>query len=176
MPSATNRSKRTNRTKRLAISAMFAALALIFSYVEAIIPFSVGIPGVKLGIANLVVIIALYEMNFRYAFTINIIRILEAGLLFNGLFGAVYSLSGGILSLVIMWILKKTGWFSMIGVSMAGGVAHNIGQLLIAAAVVSNLRMFLYFPILMFSGIVSGIAIGVVACVIDEKLPKYLFR
>ena len=87
---------------------MFAALALIFSYVEAIIPFSVGIPGVKLGIANLVVIIALYEMNFRYAFTINIIRILVAGLLFNGLFGAVYSLSGGILSLVIMWILKKT--------------------------------------------------------------------
>ena len=176
MPSATNRSKRTNRTNSLAISAMFAALALIFSYVEAIIPFSVGIPGVKLGIANLVVIIALYEMNFRYAFTINIIRILVAGLLFNGLFGAVYSLSGGILSLVIMWILKKTGWFSMIGVSMAGGVAHNIGQLLIAAAVVSNLRMFLYFPILMFSGIVSGIAIGVVACVIDEKLPKYLFR
>lgn len=176
MPSATNRSKRTNRTKRLAISAMFAALALIFSYVEAIIPFSVGIPGVKLGIANLVVIIALYEMNFRYAFTINIIRILVAGLLFNGLFGAVYSLSGGILSLVIMWILKKTDWFSMIGISMAGGVAHNIGQLLIAAAVVSNLRMFLYFPILMFSGIVSGIAIGVVACVIDEKLPKYLFR
>ena len=155
---------------------MFAALALIFSYVEAIIPFSVGIPGVKLGIANLVVIIALYEMNFRYAFTINIIRILVAGLLFNGLFGAVYSLSGGILSLVIMWILKKTDWFSMIGVSMAGGVAHNIGQLLIAAAVVSNLRMFLYFPILMFSGIVSGIAIGVVACVIDEKLPKYLFQ
>ena len=118
----------------------------------------------------------MYEMNFRYAFTINIIRILVAGLLFNGLFGAVYSLSGGILSLVIMWILKKTDWFSMIGVSMAGGVAHNIGQLLIAAAVVSNLRMFLYFPILMFSGIVSGIAIGVVACVIDEKLPKYLFQ
>ena len=77
---------------------------------------------------------------------------------------------------MIMWILKKTDWFSMIGVSMAGGVAHNIGQLLIAAAVVSNLRMFLYFPILMFSGIVSGIAIGVVACVIDEKLPKYLFQ
>ena len=155
---------------------MFAALALIFSYIEAILPFSVGIPGVKLGIANLVVIIALYEMGLRYALTINVIRIFVAGLLFNGLFGAVYSLAGGLLSLLIMWLLKKTGLFSMIGVSMAGGVAHNMGQLLIASAIVSDLRMFLYFPVLMFSGIASGIAIGFVSCVIDKKLPKTLFH
>lgn len=95
------------RTRRLAVSAMFAALALIFSYVEAIIPFSVGIPGVKLGIANLVIIIALYEMNMKYAFTINVVRIFVSGLLFNGLFGALYSLSGGIVSLLVMWLLKK---------------------------------------------------------------------
>lgn len=168
--------RRSQRTKQLAMSAMFAALALIFSYVEAIIPFSVGIPGVKLGIANLVIIIALYEMNLRYAFTINVVRILVSGLLFNGLFGAVYSLAGGLLSLFVMWALKKTGLFSMVGVSMAGGVAHNIGQLLIAAAIVSNLKMFLYFPILMFSGIASGIMIGIVAYVIDSKVPKSLFK
>lgn len=168
--------KRSQRTKYLAMSAMFAALALIFSYVEAIIPFSVGIPGVKLGIANLVIIIALYEMNLRSAFTINAVRIFVAGLLFNGVFGAFYSLAGGMLSLIVMWALKKTGLFSMVGVSMAGGVAHNIGQLLVAAAIVSNLKMFLYFPILMFSGIISGILIGVVAYVIDSKVPKSLFR
>lgn len=158
------------------MSAMFSALALIFSYVEAIIPFSVGIPGVKLGIANLVILIALYEMDLRYAFTINIVRILIAGLLFNGFFGAVYSLAGGLLSLLVMWLAKKTGLFSMVGVSMAGGVAHNMGQLLIASAIVSNLKMFLYFPILMFSGIVSGILMGIVACVIDSKVPKSLFQ
>ncbi len=176
MPSATDRHRRQDRTKRLALSSMFAALALIFSYIEAMLPFSVGIPGVKLGIANLVVIIALYEMGLRYALTINVIRIFVAGLLFNGLFGAVYSLAGGLLSLLIMWLLKKTGLFSMIGVSMAGGVAHNMGQLLIASAIVSDLRMFLYFPVLMFSGIASGIAIGFVSCVIDKKLPKSLFH
>lgn len=179
MPSQTNgmnHSRRTQRTRLLAIGAMFACLALIFSYVEAMIPWSVGIPGVKLGIANLVVIIALYEMGPKYALTINGIRILVAGLLFNGVFGAVYSLAGGILSFLIMWGLKKTNLFSMVGVSMAGGVAHNMGQLLIASAIVSNLKMFLYFPVLMFSGLASGIMIGIVAHVIDSRVPKQLFK
>lgn len=164
------------RTRRLALSAMFAALALIFSYVEAIIPFSIGIPGIKLGIANLVIIIALYEMNFRYAFTINVVRILVAGLLFNGFFGAVYSLAGGILSIILMWALKQIGHFSMIGVSMAGGLAHNLGQLSVAALIVSNFKMFLYFPVLMFSGIITGILIGIVAYIVDSKVPKSLFK
>ena len=115
-------------------------------------------------------------MQFRYALTINLIRILLAGLLFNGLFGALYSLAGGLLSLLVMGGLKKTGLFSIVGVSMAGGVAHNMGQLLVAAAIVSNLRMFLYFPILMFSGLITGILIGFAACIIREKLPKNLFR
>ena len=179
MPSQTNytsHNRRTQKTRLLAIGAMFACLALIFSYIEAIIPFNAGIPGVKLGIANLVVIIALYEMGPRYAFTINCIRILVAVLLFNGAFGAVYSLAGGILSFLVMWGLKKTNLFSMVGVSMAGVVAHNMGQLLVASAIVSNLKMFLYFPVLMFSGLASGIMIGIVAHVIDSRVPKQLFQ
>lgn len=167
--------KSSRRTKILALSAMFACLALIFSYVEAIIPFNAGIPGVKLGLANLVIIIALYEMDFRYALSINIIRIFISGLLFSGVFGTLYSLAGGLLSLLVMWALKKTGLFSMVGVSMAGGVAHNIGQLLVASAIVSNLKMFLYFPILMFSGLATGILIGIAAYTIDQKVPKNLF-
>lgn len=174
MQSQTRRS--TARTKRLALASMLACLALIFSYVEALIPFNAGIPGVKLGLANLVVIIALYEMNFRYALLINLIRIFVAGLLFSGVFGMFYSLAGGLLSLFVMWCLKKTGLFSMVGVSMAGGAAHNMGQLLMASAIVSNLRMFLYFPILMFSGIITGILVGITACIIDVKVPKSLFR
>lgn len=174
MQSQTSRS--AARTKRLALASMLACLALIFSYVEALIPFNAGIPGVKLGLANLVVIIALYEMNFRYALLINLIRIFVAGLLFSGVFGMLYSLAGGLLSLLVMWCLKKTGLFSMTGVSMAGGAAHNMGQLLMASAIVSNLRMFLYFPILMFSGIGTGILIGITAYIIDGKIPKSLFR
>ena len=164
-----------SRTGRIAASAMFAALALIFSYIEAILPLSTGIPGVKLGIANLVVILALYNMNFRYAMGINVIRILVAGLLFNGLFGALYSLAGGVVSLTVMWLLKKTGLFSMAGVSMAGGVAHNMGQLLVASALVSNLKMFVYLPVLMFSGIAAGILIGITASVVNERVPKDVF-
>lgn len=164
------------RTKRLTMSAMFATLALIFTYVEVLIPYNLGVPGVKLGLANLVIIIALYEMDFKYAMTINIIRIMLSGLLFAGVFAMLYSLAGGVLSLIVMWALKKTGKFSMIGVSMAGGVIHNMGQLLVAAFVVSNLRMFVYFPILVFSGIAAGICIGIVSYIIDQRVPKQLFR
>lgn len=165
-----------SRTKLIVNGAMFTCLALIFSYVEAILPLSVGIPGVKLGLANLVIIIALYKMNFKYAFAINTLRIVIAGLLFSGIFGLFYSLAGGIVSIFVMLILKSTDKFSMIGVSMAGGVAHNFGQVICAAFLVSNIRMFAYFPILMFSGIISGILIGFVASLIEGRLPNSMFK
>lgn len=158
------------KTKRLALCGMMAALGLIFSYVEAMIPISVGIPGVKLGVANLVIIVALYVLGGRYAFSINVIRILVAGLLFNGAFGALYSLAGACVSFVVMSILKKTGWFSIVGVSMAGGVAHNVGQILVAATIIENLRLFMYFPVLLASGMVTGIVIGVVAYAVMNRL------
>lgn len=169
-------SKSSIRTRRLTMSAMYATLALIFTYVEFLIPYSVGVPGVKLGLANLVIIIVLYEMDFKYATAVNLLRIGLAGLLFNGIFAMFYSLSGGMISLILMWMLKKTDRFSMIGVSMAGGVAHNLGQLLVAAFVVSNIKMFIYFPLLVFSGIVAGIGIGIIAYVIDRRIPKQLFK
>lgn len=156
----------------VALSALLAALALIFSYIEAILPLSVGIPGVKLGIANLVILTALYLLGFRYAMIINVLRILIAGLLFNGFFGAMYSLAGGVLSLIIMALLKKTHLFSTIGISMAGGVAHNLGQLLVAALIVSTMKLFYYFPVLLFSGMISGILIGILTHLILKKLPS----
>ena len=168
-----NANKTTAHT--VALSAMLAALALIFSYIEAILPLNVGIPGVKLGIANLVIIIALHTLGFRYAMTVNVLRILVAGLLFNGFFGAIYSLAGGVLSLCIMFLLKKTNLFSTIGISMAGGVAHNLGQLLVAALIVSTMKLFYYFPVLLFSGMISGILIGIVAHLVLKKLPDKLF-
>ena len=158
-----------NRTGKVALAALLAALALIFSYVESLIPLSVTMPGVKLGVANLVILVALYKLDFKYAFAINIVRILVSGLLFSGVFGVLYSLAGGVLSIVIMWILKKTDLFSIVGVSMAGGVAHNFGQVLVAAILISDLRMFIYLPVLMFSGIVSGIVIGYIAYYIINR-------
>lgn len=163
-----------NTTSKLTMAALMAALALIFSYIEVLIPFNPGIPGIKLGIANLVIIIALYYLGSQYALTINLVRIFIAGLLFNGLFGALYSLAGALLSLAVMILLKKTGWFSVTGVSMAGGVAHNLGQLLIAAFLVSNIKVFVYFPVLIFSGIICGTTIGILSYLMLKKLPSKL--
>ena len=165
-----------SKATRLTLSAILAALAMIFSYIEFLVPFSVGIPGVKLGIANLVIVIALYALDFRYAFAINIVRILLNGFMFTGVFAMLYALSGGILSIVVMGLLKKTDKFSMVGVSMAGGVAHNLGQLIVAAIMVENLKMFLYFPVLLFSGMLTGILIGMGGTILFRSLPKQLFK
>ena len=147
-----------------------ASLALIFSYVEAIIPYSPGVPGIKLGIANIVTVIALYKFGPKDAAAVSIIRIVIAGLLFNGLFGMLYSLAGAAVSLIGMILLKKTDLFSVVGVSMAAGVLHNLGQLLMAAALISDLRIFFYFPVLLFSGIAAGTIVGIVSAYILRTL------
>lgn len=161
-----------NYSYNITITALMSSLALIFSYIEAVIPFNPGIPGVKLGIANIVTVIALYKLSIKHAALINVIRIMVAGLLFSGVFGAIYSLAGATLSLAGMIILKKTDKFSIAGVSMAGGVLHNIGQLLIAAFLIKDIRIFIYFPVLLFSGLAAGIAVGVAATLIIRALPK----
>lgn len=146
--------------------ALMASLALIFSYVEAIIPYNPGIPGIKLGIANVVTVIALYKYGWKEAASVSVIRIIVAGLLFNGVFGMLYSLAGAVLSLIGMIGLKKTGLFSAIGVSMAAGVLHNMGQLFVAAALIEDLRIFFYFPVLLFSGIAAGILVGIISTMV----------
>ena len=156
-------SPRNSSSQFVARVALLASLALIFSYVEAIIPYNPGVPGIKLGIANIVTVVALYRYGWKEAASVSIIRIVIAGLLFNGLFGMLYSLAGAALSLLGMIGLKKTGLFSVTGVSMAAGVLHNLGQLLIAAALIEDLRIFFYFPVLLFSGIVAGIFVGITA-------------
>lgn len=171
----TGRTPGTSVQSRIAISALFASLALIFSYIEAILPVAPSIPGIKLGIANLVVIIALYRLDSRYALTINLIRIFLAGFMFSGLYGAIYSLCGCLASFAVMCLLKRSGLFSVVGVSMAGGVAHNAGQLAAAAFLVSSTEIFYYLPVLIVSGTVSGILIGFLGHILLEHLPQKLF-
>lgn len=145
---------------RLASFGVFVALALIFSYIETLIPFQIGIPGVKLGLANLVIVIALYRMPVGEVYLLSGVRVVLTGFLFGNLMSILYSLAGGILSLTVMWGMKRIRSVSILGVSIAGGVFHNIGQLLAAALMVETYGVFSYLPVLLISGLLTGFVIG----------------
>ena len=125
-------------SKKVARMGVFIALAMIFSYIEVLIPFNFGIPGVKLGIANIVTVTSLYVFSTGEAFGISVIRIVLMGILFGNGMSLLYSLAGGLLSFLALWIGKRTSWFSVIGVSVAGGVFHNVGQILAGMLVMKN--------------------------------------
>ena len=146
---------------RAAYFGVFTALALIFSYVESLIPFHIGIAGVKLGLANL--IIALYKTNVGAAYLLSVTRVVLSGFIFGNLFGILYSLAGALTSLTVMALMKKNQGFSVMGVSVAGGVFHNIGQLIIAILVVENVSIAYYLPVLLIAGLVTGLIIGITA-------------
>ncbi|MBQ8803753.1 MAG: Gx transporter family protein [Tyzzerella sp.] len=148
---------------RVAYFGVFTALALIFSYVESLIPINFGIPGIKLGLANLIIVIALYKMNIKEAYVLSVVRVVLAGFIFGNLFSIVYSLAGGLLSLTVMTLLKKSNKFSLFGISMAGGVFHNVGQLIVAMVVLESLNIAYYMPVLLISGLITGFVIGIVA-------------
>lgn len=148
---------------RVAYFGVFTALALIFSYVETLIPFQIGIPGVKLGLANLIIVIALYKMNLKETYMLSVTRVVLSGFIFANMFSIIYSLAGGLLSLTVMALLKKKGGFSIMGVSIAGGVFHNIGQLIVAMIVVETFSVAYYVPVLLISGLVTGMVIGIVS-------------
>ena len=169
------RSRNRISTQEIALLALLTTLALMFSYIESLLP-APGPPGVKLGIANIVIVLILFRMSATEAAAVNLLRVLLAGLLFTGLSGALYSAAGAFLSLAGMILLKKTRKFSMVGVSMVGGVLHNLGQLIVAALLVGQRSVFAYFPILIFSGIASGILTGIIATLVDMKIPARYFK
>lgn len=148
---------------RAAYFGVFTALALIFSYVEMLIPIQLGVPGIKLGLANLLIVIMLYKSGPKEALLLSVVRILLAGFMFGNMFSIVYSLAGSLLSLAVMAFLKKRGSFSVIGVSIGGAVFHNAGQLLAAMAVTETLKVGYYFPVLLIAGLITGALIGVTA-------------
>ena len=160
---------------RVAYFGVFTALALIFSYVETLIPFNLGIPGVKLGLANLIIVVALYKMRLSEAYLLSVVRVLLAGFIFGNYFSIIYSLAGGLLSLTVMALLKKWGGFSLQGISIAGGVFHNIGQLIVAAVVVETFSVTYYFPVLLIAGLLTGLVIGIVAEMMLKRLVNIQF-
>jgi heptaprenyl diphosphate synthase len=149
--------------KKIAYLGLFLALALICSYIETLIPFHIGIPGVKLGLTNIVIVWALYLMGTKEALLISVLRIVLSGMMFGNAFSIAYSMAGGLLSFLAMFLLKKTNQFKCVTVSITGGIFHNIGQLCIAAVIVQNYSIFYYIPVLMVSGIITGLLIGIIS-------------
>lgn len=165
-----------NKTKRLALMGLLTALGLIIGYIEFLIPIPLGIPGVKPGFANIVIVWALYSLGPWEALMINGMRIFLSGFLFGNFSMILYSLAGAAVSFLCMCLAKKSGLFSMTGVSMIGGVMHNMGQLLVAMAVLETVSLVYYGPVLLAAGVITGLLIGIVTGEVKKRLPAALVK
>lgn len=164
--------KKKSSAQKVALYGVLIALAMVLSYVDMLIPLPVGIPGVKPGLANLVVFLALYTMTAREALLISMVRILLVSITFGNGSAFLYSMAGGILSFLVMCIFQKKDFFLPAGVSIAGGIAHNVGQLLMAAVILENGAVFTYFPVLLAAGCITGGIIGF----LGEQIRKRIIR
>lgn len=147
-------------SKRVARYALLIALAMALSWLESLVPLSMAAPGMKLGLTNIVVVFALYRMSLRDAAALSLVRVLLVSMTFGNAYSFAYSLAGAVLSLTVMAVLKRTGKFSILGVSIAGGVGHNLGQIAVAMAVLGTARLAWYLPALLVSGTLAGAAVG----------------
>ena len=150
--------------------ALLVALAIVLSWLESMISLPVSIPGVKVGLTNLVVIFALYRMSLWDAASISMIRVILVSMTFGNAYSLAYSFAGAVLSLVFMTALKKSEMLSILGVSIAGGIAHNMGQIFTAMVVLKTMRLILYLPALLIAGTLAGIAIGAAGGVLTERV------
>lgn len=158
------------KNKTVALGFLLA-LSMILSYIESILPIAIGIPGVKLGLPNMVVVLLLYLYGKREALSVNLLRILLTGFLFGNLYSILYALAGALLSFCVMVIVRRIGIFSIIGVSISGGVSHNIGQILVAMFVVETYAPAFYLPFLLIAGAVTGFLIGIVSARVIMYVP-----
>ncbi|MDE5865029.1 MAG: Gx transporter family protein [Lachnospiraceae bacterium] len=157
--------------KKTVLLGFLLAIAMILAYIESILPLAIGIPGVKLGLPNLVVVLLLYSCGKREALAVNLLRIMLTGFLFGNLYSILYALAGAIFSFCVMAIVQKTGMFSIIGVSISGGISHNIGQILVAMIVVETFAPAFYLPFLLIAGAITGLLIGIVSARVIMYIP-----
>ena len=158
------------RRSRVAFLGLFTAFAMILSFVESQIPTFVAIPGVKLGLPNIAIIIILYRFGWKEASIISLLRVLLTSLLFGTVLSMLYSIAGAVLSLIVMILLKKI--LSTVTISVLGGVFHNIGQILVAIMVTETQQLIYYLPVLIISGVISGIAVGMVSAISVKKIER----
>ena len=166
--------KKKLSTKQLVTISALVAVAMILSYVESMIPAFVAVPGVKVGLSNIATVFALYALGWPYAICISVVRVFLSSLLFGNFVGMIYSLSGAALALVSMIMLKKLDIFSTVGISVVGGVCHNIGQIIAACIVMETAAIAVYIIPLLFSGTIAGVVIGLVAGNLVERVKKYI--
>ncbi len=159
-------------TKKIAYSAMLVSLGIIFNYVELLIPLSFGVPGIKLGLANLVIVVGIFLLPKLQVLGILVARIVLVAFLFGNMSSLLYSLAGGLCSFAVMCLLIRMKEFSQIGISMVGGVFHNVGQVLVAACVVESTAVFYYLPVLLIAGLLTGGLIGLVG----QRVSVYLIN
>ena len=158
------------RARRAALGGLVTALALILSYVEAQFPVSVAVPGVKLGIANLAVLFALYRLGSWHAAAVSGIRVLLVAVLFGSGASLLYSACGAALSLLGMVLLRRWGKLGVLGVSVSGGILHNLGQILAAVFLMSTPGILGYFPVLLVSGTAAGAVIGLLGGILVRRI------
>ena len=160
------------KTKKVAFLGMCVALSMILSFVESQIPPLVAVPGVKVGLPNIVMVFMLYKIGAKETAIVSIIRVILVGFLFGTPLSMIYSLVGAALSLIGMIILKKTNLFAPVTVSVVGGILHNVGQILTACFVMDTAEIAYYLPVLFISGTIAGILIGLTAAMILKRLDK----
>lgn len=150
-------------TQKTVFLGVFAALAMVFSYIEVLIPpIYSGIPGIKMGLPNIVIIFILYRFGVKEAAIVSGVRILLTALLFGNFVTLAYSTAGALLSLSLMALTKRLGWFSTVGVSVIGGVSHNLGQILVAIFLLDTLQIGYYMIVLTITGTIAGVLVGIV--------------
>ena len=162
--------------KKTALLGMLVALAFVLSYIETLIPVNLGIPGAKLGLANLVVMVALYTLGTKEAFGLSMVRILLTGLTFSSMAAMLYSFAGGLLSFAVMALMKKTKKLSVTGVSVLGGIAHNAGQIFVAMWMLDTATLIYYLPVLAITGVASGTVIGLLAVMAIRRISGAINR
>lgn len=158
------------KTRKIALCGLLTALAMILSYVEAMLPLSFTVPGIKMGLPNIAILFVIYKLGFRYACIVSLIRVVLTSILFGNAFSLLYSVAGAVLSLAVMYLLRKSGKFGVTAVSVTGGVAHNVGQIIVAIFALETGSLIYYLPILCVSGIGAGLAVGLVSALLIKRV------
>lgn len=161
---------------KIATCGVLASMAMIFSYIESFIPMPPIVPGIKLGLANIAIIAVLFCVGAKEAFLVNIIRISIISVLFGNINTFMFSMAGGLLSLSVMTLLKKFKIFSIIAISIAGGVFHNVGQIVAAVFIMDTSAIIYYLPVLIVGGVITGIIIGIVSGLVTERVMPAIKR
>ena len=159
-----------NRSYKVSYIALMLAVAFVLSYIETLIPLSVGIPGVKAGLSNIPIMITLYTFGPLYAVMLSCVKVILVSVTFGSMSSFFYSFAGALLSIIAMTLIRKTDVFSTRGVSIIGGIMHNLGQIAVAIIIVENLKLLYYLPVLIISGVAAGLGIGLIADLIIKRI------